>query len=77
MNGQQPSLWRVYGGQPGIRTFASKRAARKMMRRYARLGIQSSLYSGGDGEWVLSERRDANGQPYRLADDDQERGCGS
>ena len=41
-----------------------------MMRRYARMGIQASLYaSEGDDNLVLVERRDAQGQPYRLPDD--------
>jgi hypothetical protein len=61
--------WRVYGGQPLARTFASKRAARRLMRKYARLGIQASLYSGEDGNWELCGRQDAGGRPYRLADD--------
>jgi hypothetical protein len=67
----ESSSWRVYGGPPPARTLTSERAARKLMREYERLGIQASLYSGdGDGDdWVLSERRDASGQPYRLPDD--------
>jgi hypothetical protein len=60
----------VYGGTAVPATFASKRLARKMMRRYARVGIQASLYAAAeDGVWVLVERRDANGQPYRQFDD--------
>lgn len=66
-------LWRVYAGQPLPRTFASKRTARRLMRRYARLGIQASLYTGTDDlPYRLIERRDAQGEPYRLADDPPE-----
>jgi hypothetical protein len=59
-------LWQVYGGPPTPQAFTSKRAARRLMRRYRRLGIQASLYSGDE----LIERRDGHGQRYRLADDD-------
>ncbi len=66
------NMWRVYGGQPLPRTFASKRAARRLMRRYTRLGIQASLYSGEDGDWRLSGRRDRNGKPYTMPGDEEE-----
>ncbi len=63
------AFWRVYGGQPLPRTFTSRRAARRLMRRYARLGIQASLYRAEGGDWELISRQDANGRPYLLADD--------
>lgn len=63
------NFWRVYGAAPAVRTFASKRAARRLMRRYARLGIQASLYAGEDGDWNLVGRQDSGGQPYSLPDD--------
>lgn len=64
-------LWRVGGGPPIARTYASKLAARRLMRRYARLGIQASLYaSTNNGDtWKLIERRNAQGQPYRVPND--------
>jgi hypothetical protein len=67
---EQQRLWHVYPAGAASRSFASERAARRMMRRYTRVGIQASLYaSEGDDSPVLIERRDAQGQPYRLPDD--------
>lgn len=57
------SEWRVYAGAPLARTVGSKRAARRLQRRYARLGIQASLYESQDGDWVLREKYDSTGQP--------------
>jgi hypothetical protein len=66
----EQQLWHVYPAGNTSRSFASERDARRMMRRCARLGIQASLYaSEGGGSPVLVERRDAQGQPYRLPDD--------
>lgn len=66
---QRRELWRVYGGQPLPRTFTSRRRARRLMRRYLRLGIQCSLYRGDDERWNLVARIDREGEPYLLADD--------
>jgi len=63
------NFWRVYGAAPAIRTFTSEKAARRLMRRYARLGIQASLYAGEDGDWNLIGRQDMDGKPYTLPDD--------
>lgn len=37
------NAWRVYGGQPASRIVSSRRQARRIKRRYARLGMQASL----------------------------------
>jgi hypothetical protein len=59
-------IWRVYGGQPSPVTLATRRQARRLQRKYARLGIQSSLYSGDGKDWELRQRLDENGRKYAL-----------
>lgn len=48
MSGQQ-RLWHVYPAGAVSRSFTSERVARRMMRRYTRLGIQASLYASEGG----------------------------
>jgi hypothetical protein len=53
-------LWRIYGSQPAPKTFRSKREARRLARKYRRLGITVSTYTSADGEtWRPADRATA------------------
>ncbi|HMH90142.1 MAG TPA: hypothetical protein VK586_03555 [Streptosporangiaceae bacterium] len=55
MSQQRP--WAVYGGPPPAVYVRGKRAARKLARRYARLGMHADLYEeDDDGQMVRRGR---------------------
>lgn len=55
--------WRVYGSQPMPVTVRSERAARRLARKYRRLGMRSHLYvSDNAGNWELRAWLDEHGQ---------------
>lgn len=57
--------WRVYGSQPAPVVVATGRQARRLARRYARLGIRADLYvADGAGGW-----RSADGTRAHLNDE--------
>ena len=57
MTGTRPAKpWRVYGDQPMPVTCRTERAARRLARKYKRLGIRATLYTaGGETGWELCE----------------------
>ena len=57
MTGTRPAKpWRVYGDQPMPVTCRTERAARRLARKYKRLGIRATLYTaGGETGWELYE----------------------
>lgn len=51
-----PRTWKLYGSQPQPVITRSKRHARRLARKYKRLGIRPSLYiSDGAGDWVRAD----------------------
>jgi hypothetical protein len=49
--------WRVYGSAPAAVTVNSRWAARRLARKYARLGISATLYEADESrEWVRRDR---------------------
>ena len=61
MSETEPSRpWRVYASAPPPRYVRSRRAARRLARRYARLGMTSTLFEMDNyREWVRRDRMGA------------------
>jgi len=54
------NAWRVYGSIPTPVTCRSRRAARRLARRWARLGIRATLFEEDEARgWVKRARAEA------------------